>query len=379
MIYKDFLGMKLSALGMGTMRLPVIDGDDTRIDEEHAEKMYDYAYTHGINYFDTAWGYHGGTSEEMTGRALAKYPRESYYLADKFPGYDLANMGKAAEIFPQQLDRCGTDYFDFYLIHNVCDLNIGHYLDDEQYGDFSYLRRMKAEGKIRHLGLSLHGGCDVLERFLDAYGEDIEFCQLQLNWMDWEFQDGRRKVQMLAERGIAVWVMEPLRGGKLLNLEPAHAAKLEKLCPGMSLAEWALRFQQSVPEVVVALTGASSLEQLAENIAVFEEEKPLNEEQLAALQEITDEIVSRTAVGCTACKYCVSHCPVGLDIPKIMSLYNEHAVSGGGFIAPMALGAMPKDKRPKHCIACKACETVCPQQIKISEVMADFVVRLKRR
>ena len=379
MIYKDFLGKKLSALGMGTMRLPVIEGDDSKIDEAHAEKMYDYAYEHGVNYFDTAWGYHGGNSEGMTGRALAKYPRESYYLADKFPGYDLANMGKAEEIFAEQLNRCGTEYFDFYLIHNVCDLNIAHYLDDEQYGDVSFLRRMKEAGKIRHLGLSLHGGCDVLERFLAAYGDDVDFCQLQLNWMDWEFQDGRKKVEMLKERGIAVWVMEPLRGGKLVNLEPEYAEKLESLHPGMSLAEWALRFQQSVPEVTVVLTGASSLEQLAENIAVYEEEKPLSREELDALQEISDAIVGKTAVACTACKYCVSHCPIGLDIPKIMSLYNEHVVSGGGFLAPMGLGAMPKDKRPKHCIACGACETVCPQQIKVSQVMADFVERLKRR
>ena len=185
MIYRDFQGMQLSALGMGTMRLPVIDGQDGQIDEAQAAEMFDYAYEHGINYFDTAWGYHEGNSELVTGRSLAKYPRSTFYLASKFPGYDLGNMGKAEEIFEKQLEKCQVEYFDFYLVHNVCDLNIGHYLDDETYGDVSYLKKQKELGRIRPLGFSLHGGLDVLERFLAAYGDAMEFCQIQLNWMDW--------------------------------------------------------------------------------------------------------------------------------------------------------------------------------------------------
>ena len=379
MIYRDFQGMQLSALGMGTMRLPVIDGQDGQIDEARAAEMFDYAYEHGINYFDTAWGYHEGNSEVVTGRCLAKYPRRSFYLASKFPGYDLGNMGKAEEIFEKQLGKCQVEYFDFYLVHNVCDLNIGHYLDDETYGDVSYLKKQKELGRIRHLGFSLHGGLDVLERFLAAYGDAMEFCQIQLNWMDWEFQDACGKVDRLRQAGIPVWVMEPLRGGMLVNLQPEHQQQLVALRPSASAAEWALRFCQSVPEVTVTLTGASTLEQLAENIRIFEEEQLLNEKEKKTLLDMAAELVGKTAVPCTACRYCTSHCPQGLDIPKLLSLYNEHAITGGGFIAPMALGALPRDKRPKACIGCGSCEAVCPQPIKIASVMADFVEKLKRK
>lgn len=379
MIYKDFKGLKLSALGMGTMRLPVINGENGKIDELAAEAMFDYAYRHGVNYFDTAWGYHEGTSQEFTGRCLAKYPRDSYYLAHKFPGYDLGNMGKAEEIFEEQLQRCQVDYFDFYLLHNVCDLNINHYLDDEKYGDFSYLLKQKEAGRIRCLGFSLHGGLDVAQRMIDAYGAHLDFCQIQLNWMDWKFQDARGKVELLTKHGIPVWVMEPLRGGMLMNLEEEDRARLASLRPEETLAGWAHRFLQSVPEVCVTLTGASSLEQMKENVALFEEEKPLKKEEWNTLLEIADAITGKTAVACTGCRYCTKNCPQGLDIPKLLALYNEHAVSGGGFIAPMALGALPRDKRPKACIGCGACEILCPQQIKISEVMADFVEKLKRK
>lgn len=180
MQYKDFKGLKLSALGMGCMRLPVIDGNDAQVDEAAAKEMIDYAMAHGVNYYDTAWGYHNGNSETVLGRALAQYPREQFYLADKFPGYDLSNMGKVEEIFEEQLKKCGVDYFDFYLFHNVCEMNIDAYLDSK-YGTYDYLMEQKKNGRIRHLGFSCHGAMPVLQRFLDAYGKDMEFCQLQLN------------------------------------------------------------------------------------------------------------------------------------------------------------------------------------------------------
>ena len=214
MIYKEFQDLKLSALGMGAMRLPVLDGDDSKIDEKAAEKMIDYAMEKGVNYYDTAWGYHGGQSELVVGRALKKYPRESFFLADKFPGYDLSNMGKVEEIFEKQLEKCGVEYFDFYLFHNVCEMNIDAYLD-EKYGTYEYLTAQKKNGRIRHLGFSVHGSYDVMKRFLEAYGSAMEFCQVQLNYLDWDFQDAKAKVELLAEYGIPVWVMEPLRGGQL--------------------------------------------------------------------------------------------------------------------------------------------------------------------
>ena len=375
MIYREFQGLKLSALGMGAMRLPVMDGDDSRIDEEAAKAMVDYAMSQGVNYYDTAWGYHGGQSELVMGRALKKYPRDSFYLATKFPGYDLSNMDKAEEIFEKQLEKCGVEYFDFYLFHNVCEMNIDAYLDPK-YGIHEYLMRQKENGRIRHLGFSAHGSCDVMRRFLEAYGKDMEFCQIQLNYLDWKFQDAENKVKLLDEYHIPVWVMEPLRGGKLASLAEEDEAKLTALRPEEKIPAWAFRFLQSLPEVTVTLSGMSNMEQLQENIRTFGEERPLNEEERQTLLDIADGMVKKIAVPCTACHYCVSHCAQGLDIPHLLSLYNEHSFTGGGFIAPMALSAISKDKWPSACIGCRSCEAVCPQQIKISEVMADFAAKL---
>ena len=375
MIYREFQGLKLSALGMGAMRLPVMDGDDSRIDEEAAKAMVDYAMSQGVNYYDTAWGYHGGQSELVMGRALKKYPRDSFYLATKFPGYDLSNMDKVEEIFEKQLEKCGVDYFDFYLFHNVCEMNIDAYLDPK-YGIHEYLMRQKENGRIRHLGFSAHGSYDVMRRFLEAYGKDMEFCQIQLNYLDWKFQDAENKVKLLDEYRIPVWVMEPLRGGKLASLAEEDEAKLTALRPEEKIPAWAFRFLQSLPEVTVTLSGMSNMEQLQENIRTFGEERPLNEEERQTLLDIADGMVKKIAVPCTACHYCVSHCAQGLDIPHLLSLYNEHSFTGGGFIAPMALSAISKDKWPSACIGCRSCEAVCPQQIKISEVMADFAAKL---
>ncbi len=376
MIYRDFQGMKLSALGFGAMRLPVFDGDDGRIDEEAALRMVDTAMKNGINYYDTAWGYHSGNSELVLGKALSAYPREVFYLATKFPGYDASNWGKAEEIFERQLEKLGVDYFDFYLFHNVCEMNIDAYLDDEKYGIYSYLMKQKENGRIRHLGFSCHGSLPVLRRFLDAYGKDMEFCQLQLNYLDWNFQNGKDKVALLDERNIPVWVMEPLRGGKLAHLSPEYEKELKGLRPDEKIPAWAFRFLQSIPSVTMILSGMSDDRQLIDNLKTFAEDRKLDEKEMTALLGIADRMTAAGTVPCTACHYCVSHCPQSLNIPELISLYNEHAYTGGGFIAPMALSALPEDKRPQSCIGCRSCEQVCPQQIRISEVMSDFSARL---
>ena len=267
MIYKDFKGKRISLYGMGAMRLPVIDGDDSRIDEAATFEMVDYAMEHGVNYFDTAWGYHGGNSETVMGKALARHPRDSYYLADKFPGYDLSNMDKVRGIFEEQLRKCGVDHFDFYLIHNVCELNIDAYLDPK-HGIHDYLVEQKRNGRITHLGFSVHGSYDVMKRFLDAYGKDMEFCQVQLNYVDWGFQDAKAKVELLRSIGIPCWVMEPVRGGRLANLSEAEADVLKGMRPDEAPVAWAFRFLQSIPEVTVILSGASSMEQMRQNIAI---------------------------------------------------------------------------------------------------------------
>lgn len=375
MIYKEYQNQKLSALGLGAMRLPVIDGDDSKIDEEAAVRMVAYAMEHGVNYYDTAWGYHSGRSEIVIGKALKPYPRESYYLADKFPGYDLSNMDKVEQIFEEQLKKCGVEYFDFYLFHNVCEMNIDAYLDGK-YGIFDYLMKQKKAGRIRHLGFSVHGNYDVMKRFLEVYGTDMEFCQIQLNYLDWSFQDAKAKVELLEKYRIPVWVMEPLRGGRLAALSEEEEAVLKELRPQETIPAWAFRFLQTIPNVTMILSGMSNMEQLQANIHTFEEENPLNEQEMDTLLSIADQMVKKIALPCTACHYCVSHCPQGLDIPALLALYNEHCFTEGGFIAPMALSAVPEEKRPSACIGCRSCEAVCPQQIKISEAMADFTQRL---
>ena len=375
MVYKEYQGLKLSALGLGAMRLPVIDGDDAKIDEEKAIQMVDYAIEQGINYYDTAWGYHDGNSELVIGRALSRHPRESFYLADKFPGYDLSNMDKVEEIFEKQLEKCGVEYFDFYLFHNVCEMNIDAYLD-EKYGILDYLMKQKENGRIKHLGFSAHGSYEIMERFLKAYGKHMEFCQIQLNWLDWSFQDAKAKVELLQKYKLPIWVMEPLRGGKLASLSKEEEAVLQGLRPQEKVPAWAFRFLQSIPDVTVVLSGMSDLAQLGENIKTYGTESPLNKQETEALLGIAQEMVKKDILPCTACHYCVSHCPKGLDIPGLLELYNEHRFTGGGFIAPMALMAVPKEKQPGACVGCKSCEAVCPQQIKISGAMSDFTARL---
>lgn len=375
MIYKKFQDMELSALGFGAMRLPTVDGKDSCIDVAAAKAMVAKAMESGINYYDTAWGYHEGNSELVMGELLQAYPRDSFYLATKFPGYDLANMDKVQEIFEKQLEKCRTDYFDFYLFHNVCEMNIDDYLD-ESHGIFAYLMEQKKNGRIRHLGFSAHGAAPVMRRFLEKYGEHMEFCQIQLNYLDLTFQDAQSKLALLKEYGIPVWVMEPLRGGRLAKLTEEEGAKLAALRPAETPVSWAFRFLQSIPEVTVTLSGMSDMEQLTANLDTFAAEKPLMEEEKAALQEIADAMAAKVALPCTACRYCTSHCPQGLDIPYLLSLYSEHrstTLAGGmSFIAPMALSAVEKEKLPSACIGCGSCEAVCPQQIKISQVMAEF-------
>lgn len=338
--------------------------------------MVDYALEHGINYFDTAWGYHNGNSELVMGRALARHPRESFYVATKFPGYDLANMDKVAEIFERQLEKTGLDYFDFYLFHNVCEMNIDAYLDPK-FGIYDYLMKQKEAGRIRHLGFSAHGSIPVMERFLEAYGKDMEFCQIQLNYLDWEFQDARGKVELLKKWNIPVWVMEPVRGGKLANLSEANAAKLTAARPDEKPVAWAFRFLQDIPEVVVTLSGMSNMDQLKANIATFEEERPLSDAERAALAEVVADMLGQGTVPCTACHYCTSHCPQGLDIPTLLSMYNQMKLTGkGDFISSMLVGALPDDKKPSACIGCGACAAVCPQQIDIPGTLAEFAEAL---
>ncbi len=375
MVTRTFQGIELPQLGFGAMRLPLVQGSEGQIDEAQVADMVAYAMERGVNYFDTAWAYHGGQSELVMGRVLKAYPRKTFYLADKFPGYDLANMGKVEEIFERQLEKCQVDYFDFYLIHNVCELNIDAYLD-RSFGTYEYLLEQKKAGRIRHLGFSAHGSVEVMERFLDAYGDGMEFCQIQLNYLDWEFQDARGKLELLERHGIPAWVMEPLRGGRLANLAPEEAARLCALRPQESAVGMAFRFIQGLPNIVVTLSGMSNFEQLKANIATFESDEPLSAEEQREVLALAADMVAKTSVPCTACRYCTDHCPQGLDIPTLLAHYNEYVFTGGGFLPKMAVQALPEDKRPDACLGCGACTAVCPQVIDIPAALADFTEKL---
>lgn len=375
MFYRNFQGEKISALGMGCMRLPVCHGNDSEIDKPKAREILKYALDHGINYFDTAWGYHGGNSEIAVGEILSEFDRSSFYLASKFPGYMLSSFGKENEIFEQQKVKCKTDYFDFYLMHNVCEMNIEQYLDPK-YGSVAFFKEKKNTGEIRHLGFSCHGLFDCLERFLDAYGDCMEFCQLQINWVDWNFQQAAQKLELLRKYNIPVIIMEPVRGGELIKLRPQYEQKLREMAPNRSNAEWAFRYLHGIKDAVVTLSGMSTMEQLKENLSIYETEQPLTEDETALLHTIAHDMIGENTLPCTACHYCLKMCPKELDIPSIISIYNESIFTEGGFIPKMYFASKPKEQWPSACIACGACASVCPQKIDIPAMMQNFAKTL---
>lgn len=363
MIYTDFKGKRISQLGFGTMRLPVINGVDRDVDESAALDMIDYAYKNGINYFDTAWGYHEGNAETVVGKALSRYPRESFFLTTKFPGYDRSNFAKVKEIFAKQLEKLQTEYFDFYLFHNVCEYNIENYLNPE-YGVKEYLVSEREAGRIKHLGYSDHSGIECFKRFLDVYEDVIEFCQIQLNWLDWDFQEAKEKVRILNEKKIPIIVMEPLRGGSLI--EPAGGA------------EKCFRYLQSVPGVMTILSGMSSMEQLKENMQIFETNEPMSDEEKSELHEKAKSMTK--GVPCTSCRYCTTYCPKEINIPFMMKHYNQITFNPEGlaWYTSMAIGGMEKGKKPWDCVACGSCKTVCPQQIDIPHYLKELSEKLKK-
>lgn len=378
MIYNEFQGIKLSALGMGNMRLPVLNGNDSCIDVEAAKQMLAYCMEHGINYYDTAYGYHGGQSELVVGKLMKEFKRDTFYLASKFPGYDPSNWAKVSEIFEEQLKKCQVDYFDFYLFHNVCEMNVDAYLDPK-YGIYDYLMEQKKNGRIKHLGFSSHGDIACMTKFLEAYGKDMEFCQIELNYFDYKFQDAKGKVELLDKWNIPIWVMEPVRGGQLAALSEDAEAKLKAARPDEGVPAWAFRFLQSIPSVTMTLSGMSNMQQLTDNIQTYEEDKPLTTEEMDLILGIADDMIAKTTVPCTGCHYCVTKCPKKLDIPFLLKLYNEAMVAGAGdFIAPMALSSLAADKQPECCINCHSCEKVCPQTIHIPEELAKFAKKMGR-
>ena len=368
MIYRDFLGNKVSMLGLGAMRLPVLEGGI--IDQRKVNEMVDYAIENGLNYFDTAWPYHMGQSETALGEALKKYPRESYFLADKYPGHAVADSYNPAEIFEKQLAKCGVEYFDYYLFHNVYEKAI-HTYKDPKWKIVDYFREQKRLGRIKHLGFSSHGSIETLEDFIEYCEGDMEFCQIQLNFVDHSLQNAFEKYEMLTKKGLPVVIMEPLRGGKLADLSEEKMEPLLQINSDDPAVKWAFRYFQA-PEfenISTVLSGMSNLEQLSHNIEIFSTDNPLNETEKTALFHVAEGL--KNGVPCTGCGYCMEGCPAGLEIPWLLARYNELKFEKSS-ITTMRIESLAEDKRPSACIECGKCVQICPQNIEIPARLAEL-------
>ncbi len=374
MEYKSFKDIKLSRLGFGAMRFPTVDGVDSAIDEGKSAEIVDYLYQNGVNYYDTAYSYHGGNSEYVLGRLLKKYNRESFYLASKLPGHEQNPSFDPKAVFEKQLEKTGAGYFDFYLLHNVYDNSIPVYTD-ERLRVVDFLTEQKEKGLIKHLGFSSHADYEGLRHFLDMFPDTFEFVQIQLNYLDWKLQNAGEKYALLTDRELPVMVMEPVRGGALSRLSAEAEAKLKALRPEESTASWAFRFLRILGNVQVVLSGMSTIEQAVDNVKTFSGGAALNETELRTLSEIADGMTD--ILPCTACRYCTKGCPRGLDIPKLLRLYNDSAFQIS-LVAGMAVEAFPEDKRPSACIGCGKCAAVCPQKINIPDVMKKFQQLLEK-
>ena len=370
MIYSDFQGKKLSMLGFGAMRLPL--NEDGSVNEALTERMFDLAMAQGVNYIDTAYPYHGGASERVVGRILKKYPRNKFYLATKFPGHQISSSYDPKAIFEEQLEKCGVDYFDFYLLHNVYENSLETYLDPK-WGIIDYLKEQKRQGRIKHLGFSTHGSVELIKTFLELCGDDMEFCQIQLNYLDWTLQDAKGKYELLTERGIGVWVMEPVRGGKLCKLSEEEEAKLKALRPEESIASWGFRFLQGLPNVKVVLSGMSDMAQVEDNLRTFEERHPLSKEEQKAILAAAEGM--KNSVPCTACRYCCDGCPQQINIPLMLEVYNDLQVTPT-FTVSMRIEGIPQESQPSACIGCGACAAVCPQGIDIPAVLKNLAEKV---
>ena len=367
MIYNDFNGMSLSRLGFGCMRLPVLP-DSNVPDQEKVTELIKYAYEHGVNYFDTAYPYHAGKSETALAEALKDIPRENYYLANKFPGHSFYSPVDNSALFELQLKRCRTDFFDFYLLHNINEWSISNY-ESPDFHIFPDILKKKEEGKIRHLGFSFHGGPELLEAFLTKHEGMFEFVQIQCNYLDWTLQSAKQKYDIITKHGLGVWIMEPLRGGKLANLPDAAHEKLAAFGRGESDAAYAFRFLQALPNIKVVLSGMNAMDQLTDNLATFDKEAPLTEEETNVLLEIAEDM--KKGVPCTACRYCCDGCPMELDIPTLLGFYNNYKYDPRSGVG-IQIDGLDESKRPAACIQCGQCAHACPQQINVPEALAEL-------
>ena len=382
-------GSMVSLLGFGCMRLPRLYPDKQDIDYDKAQEMIDYAYSHGVNYYDTAYVYHEGKSEVFIGEALKKYPRESFYLADKMPGWAIQNGADGAKkIFEEQLSRCQVNYFDFYLLHSLGDRK-NYETTYAESGVLTYLDGEKAAGRIRNLGFSFHGSVDFFAYLMEQRKWD--FAQIQLNYLDWEGQNAKKLYELAEQYGVQLIIMEPVRGGSLVSLCDESIEILKKAKPDKSAASWAIRFAATPADVLCVLSGMTTMEHVTDNVATIENFIPLEDDEYAVLSEAVAAYLNKGTISCTGCRYCME-CPSGVDIPGIFAVYNKCAASGNLPVSlrqndsayqkklrafQEAFESIPASARPDQCISCGKCVEHCPQSIKIPERMKEIAGRLK--
>lgn len=358
---------EVSLLGFGCMRFPVIDGDDKKIDYEKSLEMIDYAYKNGVNYFDTAYGYHGGESEKFVGVALKRYPRESFFLASKMPPWFVKEKSDIERIFNEQLERCQVEYFDFYLEHSLNDEN---YDKLESYDTYNFLIEKKKEGKIRNLGFSFHGSLECLERIVSDH--EWDFCQLQYNYLDTEISNAQKEYEIIRKHNLPLIVMEPVRGGALANLCDEANAILKEARPDKSIASWAIRFAASNDNILTVLSGMSNEEQVKDNIATMTDFEKITESDAVALDKAAKIFKEYFSVPCTKCRYCTKDCPQGIDIPEMLSLWGRYRLHKNESDYIERYHKVEEQARAKNCISCHLCESFCPQNIKIVDIMDDL-------
>lgn len=356
-----------SKMGFGCMRLPLLDKNDPKsIDMLQFEQMVDAFMEAGNTYFDTAFVYHEGESEVALGKALVtRYPRESFTIATKCLAWALPNKEAAQECLDVSLKRLGTDYVDYYLLHNVGGKRTAKF---DEYGMWDFAQEQKAAGKIRYVGFSIHDDAECLDRLLTAHPE-MDFVQLQVNYLDWDDPkfDAKRLMEVAAAHGKPVIIMEPARGGVLCKLPEDIAGILEEAKPGSTPAEWAYRFCWNLPNVIAVLSGMSTIDQARENLASYRDNKPFDDSERAALEKVMGELRSMASVPCTACGYCIEGCPSHVKIPDIMALLNLEEMTRDREFVKGLYSWQAAEGRASECIRCGACEDMCPQGIGIIE------------
>ncbi len=355
-------GCEISRLGYGGMRFPK-NGDE--VDVEEAVKLLRKAYDMGVNYFDTAVVYHKGESEKIFGKAFEIYDRSSYYLADKMSIWVCKDEQEMKDLFERQLKTLKTDYIDFYLVHS---LNRNHYQKVKEFHCVEFLQEMKRQGKIKHLGFSFHDTYPVFTQILNDY--DWDFVQIQLNYLDWQNQGAEQLYRELEKRNLPCMVMEPVRGGYLATLDEQRAKPFLEMEPNRSIASWAIRWVESLPQVTVVLSGMSDMAQLEDNVAMMTNFEPMNEKELEAVAKVVEEIRKVNDIPCTGCRYCMD-CPMGVDIPEIFAIYSRLKIFGKdkSFVEDYK-EVMENGNGAEHCIGCQQCMNHCPQSIEIPDKLA---------